>query len=334
MLTAKAVIRLGQRELDLVTDFTGHFFDPVLGIYYARARMYDAANRRFMAIDPIKDGWNWFAYANNNPIKYVDPTGLYIVIVGQTQAERTVILANLQKLTSDRLWVDDNWRVRHMPAPTNPELSRILVWPRITDNMQFDRNLIFGYFPQLICESTVTVLESHIVIALPQTPEFAAGTSLIRQLINSPRTVIIQYASNHSADPASTRDMRAGRPTDVTIYFSSTFRPVVDTFNIDTGLILREPIPIHIALGHELIHALAIVTGTVFRGVTDSFLINPQGRDIRLERGVSREEIATIGVIPEVTRTRHDVSRDITENVLRMEQGLNLRFGWGDRLFR
>jgi len=55
MLTAKAVMRLGQRELDLVTDFTGHFFDPVLGIYYARARMYDAANRRFMAIDPIKD---------------------------------------------------------------------------------------------------------------------------------------------------------------------------------------------------------------------------------------------------------------------------------------
>ena len=79
MLTAKAVIRLGQRELDLVTDFTGHFFDPVLGIYYARARMYDAANRRFMAIDPIKDGWNWFAYAGNNPIKYVDPTGLYYI---------------------------------------------------------------------------------------------------------------------------------------------------------------------------------------------------------------------------------------------------------------
>jgi len=80
MLTAKAVMRLGQRELDLVTDFTGHFFDPVLGIYYARARMYDAANRRFMAIDPIKDGWNWFAYVNNNPIKYIDPTGLFPVI--------------------------------------------------------------------------------------------------------------------------------------------------------------------------------------------------------------------------------------------------------------
>jgi len=47
----------------------------VLGVYYAKARMYDADNRRFMAIDPVKDGLNWYAYCENNPIKYVDPTG-------------------------------------------------------------------------------------------------------------------------------------------------------------------------------------------------------------------------------------------------------------------
>ena len=29
-------------------------YDQVLGVYYAKARMYDAANRRFMAMDPAR----------------------------------------------------------------------------------------------------------------------------------------------------------------------------------------------------------------------------------------------------------------------------------------
>jgi hypothetical protein len=47
----------------------------VLGAYYARARMYDADDRRFMAIDQAKDGLNWYAYCGNNPILYYDPNG-------------------------------------------------------------------------------------------------------------------------------------------------------------------------------------------------------------------------------------------------------------------
>ena len=29
-------------------------YDQALGVYYAQARMYDVANRRFMAADPVK----------------------------------------------------------------------------------------------------------------------------------------------------------------------------------------------------------------------------------------------------------------------------------------
>jgi RHS repeat-associated protein len=104
-LTAKAVLRLGVRELDLVQDYTGHFFDMVLGVYYARARMYDADNRRFMAIDPIKDGWNWYAYCANNPVLYIDPTGLELTKTDEK---------NLTKLQQEaikvltRKWEDAN----------------------------------------------------------------------------------------------------------------------------------------------------------------------------------------------------------------------------------
>jgi RHS repeat-associated protein len=57
--------------------YTVHAWDDVLGLYFAQARMYDAENRRFMAIDPVKDGLNWYAYCGNNPMTFIDPTGLF-----------------------------------------------------------------------------------------------------------------------------------------------------------------------------------------------------------------------------------------------------------------
>ena len=38
--------------------------------------MYDAADRRFMAVDPVKDGLNWYTYCINKPLEYIDPWGL------------------------------------------------------------------------------------------------------------------------------------------------------------------------------------------------------------------------------------------------------------------
>ena len=55
--------------------FTGHIYDPVLDIYFAEARFYDATNRTWMAIDPAKDGLNWYQYTYSNPITYYDPDG-------------------------------------------------------------------------------------------------------------------------------------------------------------------------------------------------------------------------------------------------------------------
>ena len=80
--TMKPILRLGQRELDLVTEYTGHMFDPLLGVYYARARMYDAANSRWFSMDLIKgsiaypQSMNLYIYVLNNPLKYTDPFGL------------------------------------------------------------------------------------------------------------------------------------------------------------------------------------------------------------------------------------------------------------------
>ena len=54
-ITHNAVLKCGQRELDLVKRYATHDFDAVLNQYYAKARFYDAENRHFTAMDPILD---------------------------------------------------------------------------------------------------------------------------------------------------------------------------------------------------------------------------------------------------------------------------------------
>ena len=56
--------------------FTGHIYDTTLDIYFAEARFYDANNRTWLAMDPVKDGGNWYQYCYSNPTTFYDPTGL------------------------------------------------------------------------------------------------------------------------------------------------------------------------------------------------------------------------------------------------------------------
>ncbi len=55
--------------------YCGEYFDVESGSYYLRARYYDPSIGRFTQEDTAKHGYNWYAYCNNNPIRFVDPTG-------------------------------------------------------------------------------------------------------------------------------------------------------------------------------------------------------------------------------------------------------------------
>ncbi|MHB8770119.1 MAG: C1 family peptidase [Syntrophales bacterium] len=54
-------------------------YDPETGLYFYRARYYDPKAGRFITKDPIgfAGGINVYAYVNNNPVRYIDPMGLY-----------------------------------------------------------------------------------------------------------------------------------------------------------------------------------------------------------------------------------------------------------------
>jgi RHS repeat-associated protein len=70
-----AVIRTNA-TMSFTPSYTGKEFDSDIGLYYYNARWYDPDLGRFITEDPARDGVNWFAYCNENPIRYIDPTGL------------------------------------------------------------------------------------------------------------------------------------------------------------------------------------------------------------------------------------------------------------------
>ncbi len=59
--------------------FTGRELDAGTGLYYYRARTYDAATGRFLQRDPIGfagGDMNLYGYVLNNPVNTLDPLGL------------------------------------------------------------------------------------------------------------------------------------------------------------------------------------------------------------------------------------------------------------------
>jgi RHS repeat-associated protein len=56
--------------------YTGKPYDATTGLYNYGYRDYKPEAAQFTTVDPIRDGANWFAYVNNDPVNWRDPWGL------------------------------------------------------------------------------------------------------------------------------------------------------------------------------------------------------------------------------------------------------------------
>lgn len=70
--------------------YTGKPYDPITGLYDYGYRDYSPDTARFTTVDPIRDGTNWFAYVNNDPVNFTDPTGLVGTVVAGAVAGGTI----------------------------------------------------------------------------------------------------------------------------------------------------------------------------------------------------------------------------------------------------
>jgi RHS repeat-associated protein len=63
---------------EFYTRFPGQYFDVETGLEYNGARYYDSSTGRFPQADPagLRGGINSYVYGLNDPLTYIDPTGL------------------------------------------------------------------------------------------------------------------------------------------------------------------------------------------------------------------------------------------------------------------
>lgn len=68
--------------------YCGEQYDSETGNYYLRARYYTPGVGSFTQEDPVMDGLNWYGYCAGNPVRFVDPSGLFGSNTKLSQSQR------------------------------------------------------------------------------------------------------------------------------------------------------------------------------------------------------------------------------------------------------
>jgi RHS repeat-associated protein len=87
------IARAGNGSDSIRQKFTGYERDGETGLDYAKARMFGSSLGRFTSPDPMSSkiidpqSHNKYVYVQNNPLKYIDPTGETLVINGDNAGD-------------------------------------------------------------------------------------------------------------------------------------------------------------------------------------------------------------------------------------------------------
>jgi len=274
--------------------YNRQYFDIETGYVYLRARYLNTSTGRFIGIDPIMDGLNWYVYAANNPLMFIDPSGLIIKLCSSnSDDENDRIMKELNKLTNHTLKLRDD--------------GTVYIGTRVTRR----RDLTLKN-----------------------------GNALVERMISSSHTATIEFTSTRGNSCRymgySTQGylQANGNGTGVssTVFFNPSVGadvPVTVPTRYSNFTEMRET-PLHIILGHELIHADRFMRGRSLvnlkfgKEVSHTYrLTTGMFSTTKVTQTVLMDELVAIGI-----KTHGPRRGDITENMLRREHNLWERVGY------
>ena len=127
--------------------YCGEYYDTETGFIYLRARYYDPMVGRFTSVDPIKDGLNWYAYCEGNPVIFKDNNGLFPIVALFIAAVVTSIAHSSYEFYKDSL-MSQNYE-HNFTLDENPETTtknRIINGQALSDYADFRYGLFDNGF--------------------------------------------------------------------------------------------------------------------------------------------------------------------------------------------
>jgi RHS repeat-associated protein len=153
--------KIGRNIAGMNLGYTGKPYDVVTGMYNYGYRDYKPEAARFTTEDPIRDGANWFAYVNNDPVNWVDPWGLWIknadgtytAVAGDTLSGLSVLLTGsgnnweryefagdpLKTIDPITLQIGSVIAVDNIIGFSNPDQAAANIMPKINPTSQADK---------------------------------------------------------------------------------------------------------------------------------------------------------------------------------------------------
>ena len=113
--------------------YRGYVYDHETGLYYLQSRYYNPSIRQFISADAFVStgqgylGYNMFAYCNNNPVNFADPTGTSLVARKDLPDGGGVIITqgvSVEQIAKAAFYFFFGWLVSQIePAPKTQSVS-------------------------------------------------------------------------------------------------------------------------------------------------------------------------------------------------------------------
>ncbi|MCB9583704.1 MAG: RHS repeat-associated core domain-containing protein, partial [Polyangiaceae bacterium] len=246
--------------------FTGKEADVEVGLTYFGKRYLSTNLNRWTSADPLavhesaRADLNLYGYAQGQALKVVDPIGLDVVFAETVTAkERSTILADMQKLTRDKL-----------------ELHK-------RDSGAF--------------EVRIAARTARKAVGDKPSEHRNAGTTVIRALVDRTHTTrldVYDLSQSNNTDPEGPEDRARTRDAHIKL----NFKAAVPLFEQDPAFPNSRgrvaDVKEHIGVAHELVHAFYITGSPPAQGDTTRKFIDEHGR--LATETISLEEVRVTGL--------------------------------------